>query len=182
MPSAAEYGMIWLTHPDKQVRSAILATIQKIWLESGCDACAPDQIPANGFALPLAAPVQRLGDLIRQIQFTQRRNEWPVSLRFETANGTRILNTRTREWQDEDDTLILTEKEVGVLLYLWQKKIPVTREDLLRDIWQYASDADTHTIETHIYRLRQKIETDPAEPEFLITGKDGYQLSSNDRE
>jgi DNA-binding response OmpR family regulator len=174
--------MIWLTHPDKQVRTAILATIKKIWPEGEVDACAPDQLPEGGFSLALEAPALRLGELIGQIQTAQRQGQWPISLKFETTSGIRILNTRTREWQDENETIILTEKEVGVLLYLWQKKIPVTREDLLRDIWQYASDADTHTIETHIYRLRQKIETDPAEPEFLITGKDGYQLSSNARE
>ena len=163
--------MITLTHPDPVTRDSILATIQTVWPESPCTA------ETGHTVLSLDGPPKKLGQLIEEIRILQRQSQWPASLKFETSFGLRTLNTRTREWQSDDETIILTEKEVGVLLYLWQKKTPVTREDLLREIWQYAADADTHTIETHIYRLRQKIEPDPATPQFLVTNKDGYCLA-----
>lgn len=71
----------------------------------------------------------------------------------------------------------LTEKEVALLVYLWQRDTPAAREDLLRDVWQYAPDTETHTIETHIHRLRQKIERDPNAPELLLTTKQGYTVA-----
>ncbi|MDH5722166.1 MAG: helix-turn-helix domain-containing protein [Alphaproteobacteria bacterium] len=69
----------------------------------------------------------------------------------------------------------LTEKEVAILKYLSSKNGErVSREDLLKAVWNYAKDTETHTIETHIYRLRQKIETDSSKPEILMTDADGY--------
>jgi DNA-binding response OmpR family regulator len=170
--------MICLTHPDPLAREAVLATLLALWPEAPCKACAEEEIPEDALFIFLGTPPQKLSALINQIQALNRQSLWPASLKFETAFGSRSLNTRTREWLGGEEDLVLTEKEVGVLLYLWQKKTSVTREELLRELWQYAPDADTHTIETHMYRLRQKIEPDPANPQFLITGKDGYQLAA----
>ena len=73
--------------------------------------------------------------------------------------------------------IALTEKECRMLLILYQAKgKEITRGQLLADIWQYADTVETHTLETHIYRLRQKIEPDPTNPILLRTGKDGYYL------
>ncbi len=76
-----------------------------------------------------------------------------------------------------DTQIFLTEKETSLLLLLWQN-IPaiVTKDTLLKAIWEYQNDLETHTLETHIYRLRQKIETDPAHPKYLLTEKHGYRL------
>lgn len=72
----------------------------------------------------------------------------------------------------------LTEKEQNILLYLYDNKDrPVTKQDLLDHVWGYADGVETHTLETHIYRLRQKIETDPSHPAFLITDGEGYCLN-----
>ena len=71
----------------------------------------------------------------------------------------------------------LTEKECHILLSLYGKKGgTIDRQELLDEVWGYAAGVETHTLETHIYRLRQKIETDPAKPEFLITEGAGYRL------
>ena len=71
----------------------------------------------------------------------------------------------------------LTEKETSILRYLYRAgEQPVPRETLLGDVWGYNSGVTTHTLETHIYRLRQKIEKDAAAPLILITEPRGYKL------
>jgi len=71
----------------------------------------------------------------------------------------------------------LTEKETSILRYLYRAcEQPVPRETLLGDVWGYNSGVTTHTLETHIYRLRQKIEKDAAAPVILITESRGYKL------
>ena len=81
---------------------------------------------------------------------------------------------------DENEKKIrLTEKEVAFLKYLYRTgESVVSRETLLSEVWGYNSEADTHTLETHIYRLRQKIEQDPSKANILITEKGGYRLNA----
>ena len=71
----------------------------------------------------------------------------------------------------------LTDKETGILRYLYHAgQRPVSRETLLQEVWGYNSEVTTHTLETHIYRLRQKIEKDAASPAILVTEGGGYKL------
>ena len=71
----------------------------------------------------------------------------------------------------------LTEKESSILRYLYRAgERPVSREKLLQEVWGYNSGVTTHTLETHIYRLRQKIERDAAAPALLLTEASGYKL------
>jgi DNA-binding response OmpR family regulator len=71
----------------------------------------------------------------------------------------------------------LTEKETAVLKFLYRANaVVVTREVLLRELWGYNSSVTTHTLETHIYRLRQKIELDPADAQILVSEGGGYKL------
>jgi hypothetical protein len=72
----------------------------------------------------------------------------------------------------------LTELELRLLTYLMDShgKL-VDREQLLRDVWGYSAAADTHTVETHIWRLRQKIETDDPATRFIVTETGGYRLA-----
>jgi DNA-binding response OmpR family regulator len=71
----------------------------------------------------------------------------------------------------------LTEKEISILRYLYRAgERPVSRETLLQEVWGYNSGLTTHTLETHIYRLRQKIEKDAAAPVILVTETGGYKL------
>lgn len=73
--------------------------------------------------------------------------------------------------------LRLTEKETAILRFLYRAgQQVVTRDTLLREVWGYNSNVTTHTLETHIYRLRQKIENDPASSQLLITEAGGYKL------
>lgn len=71
----------------------------------------------------------------------------------------------------------LTEKETAILKYLLRAGLkPVPRETLLAEVWGYNAGVSTHTLETHIYRLRQKIERDPGAARLLITDPGGYRL------
>jgi len=71
----------------------------------------------------------------------------------------------------------LTEKETSILKYLYRAgEKSVTRDVLLSEVWGYNSGVTTHTLETHIYRLRQKIEKDPSRAEILVTEAGGYKL------
>ncbi|MCL4709896.1 MAG: response regulator transcription factor [Pseudorhodoplanes sp.] len=86
----------------------------------------------------------------------------PSSKLLTTAKGTKIR---------------LTEKETAILRYLYRAgQKPVSRETLLQEVWGYNSGVTTHTLETHVYRLRQKVEKDAANPSILVTDAGGYKL------
>jgi DNA-binding response OmpR family regulator len=78
---------------------------------------------------------------------------------------------------DDGTRIRLTEKETAILTFLHAKDgQPVSRAELLRDVWGYNPAVTTHTLETHIYRLRRKIEANPAKAELLLTDAGGYRL------
>lgn len=70
----------------------------------------------------------------------------------------------------------LTEKETNILKFLHRSGETVARDTLLHEVWGYNPAVTTHTLETHIYRLRQKIEANPAEAQILVTESGGYRL------
>jgi DNA-binding response OmpR family regulator len=79
---------------------------------------------------------------------------------------------------DKGRKIRLTEKETNIVKYLYRAKDSVvTRDVLLHEVWGYNAGVTTHTLETHIYRLRQKIEPDPAQARLLITEAGGYRLA-----
>jgi DNA-binding response OmpR family regulator len=80
-----------------------------------------------------------------------------------------LLDTKARK-------IRLTEKETNILKYLYRCGDTVPRETLLNEVWGYNPAVTTHTLETHIYRLRQKIEENPAEARILVTESGGYRL------
>ncbi len=81
--------------------------------------------------------------------------------------------------QEGGKTVRLTEKETAILQYLYRAGgVTVSRETLLREVWGYRPDLTTHTLETHIYRLRQKIERNPPHAQLLVTEPGGYRLAS----
>jgi DNA-binding response OmpR family regulator len=90
---------------------------------------------------------------------------------YEFRPGTRLLVGPAQQ------KIRLTDKEASILRYLYRSgEKPVGREELLREVWGYNANVTTHTLETHIYRLRQKIEPDAQSPKLLITETGGYRL------
>ena len=72
--------------------------------------------------------------------------------------------------------LKLTEKEINTIIYLSKSNQPVSINELQKKVWSYQSDMETHTVETHIYRLRKKISNIFKDEEFIISKKNGYQI------
>lgn len=116
----------------------------------------------------------RGADLILMIEKElQSLSSLPAFLQMGDAR----LDIRQAFWIRGEETIRLTEKEVAILVFLHKSGgKPVTREALLSHVWDYADGVETHTLETHIYRLRQKIEEDPSSPKILLTQGDGYKI------
>ena len=86
------------------------------------------------------------------------------------------INLNSRELIINDTRLKLTEKEINTIKYLSKSKKPVSIDELQAKVWSYQSNIETHTVETHIYRLRKKILNAFNDKEFIISKKDGYQI------
>ena len=87
-----------------------------------------------------------------------------------------LLNKNEKKLIKDKNFIILTEKEIQLLdLFLVQNK-PISKNKILSFVWDYSSEADTHTVETHIYRLRKKINDKFSDLKFILNNKEGYYL------
>ncbi len=114
--------------------------------------------------------------LLARIRAQLRQHEQSEDAVF--AIGAYTFKPASKLLLDEKGAKIrLTEKETSILKYLYRagEKV-VTRDVLLHEVWGYNAGVTTHTLETHIYRLRQKIEKDPGNAELLVTETGGYKL------
>lgn len=119
----------------------------------------------------------RIGTLIDRIHthLARHNTQNDASVPIGVFDLDTIQNLLTR--RADGTALRLTEKETAILQLLHKNKSKtVSRKNMLDEIWGYAHNVETHTLETHIYRLRQKIEKDAATPELLLTDEGGYRL------
>ncbi|MDR3518570.1 MAG: response regulator transcription factor [Azospirillaceae bacterium] len=118
----------------------------------------------------LAVLVARLRAQLRQFEQSDDA-AFPIG-RFSFRPAAKLLLD-----QGANSKIHLTEKETAILKYLYRAgKKTVGRDTLLGEVWGYNAGVTTHTLETHIYRLRQKIENNPANAEILVTEVGGYRL------
>ena len=87
-----------------------------------------------------------------------------------------ILDKNEKKLALNTKHVLLTEKEIQLLELFLDSKNPVNKETILSQVWKYSHDADTHTVETHIYRLRKKIKDTFLDNNFILNHKDGYLL------
>ena len=87
-----------------------------------------------------------------------------------------VLNKNEKKLLKLEEFIILTEKEVQLIELFLNNKKPISKDNILTYVWNYSSDADTHTVETHIYRLRKKISDKFMDEKFILNNKDGYYL------
>ena len=90
--------------------------------------------------------------------------------------GNYIINLNSREIILNNTKLKLTEKEINTILYIAKMNKPISIDELQTNVWRYQSDIETHTVETHIYRLRNKISNSFEDKNFIISKKDGYEI------
>jgi hypothetical protein len=103
-----------------------------------------------------------------------------LKLQFNTQSDVKMNNynidLNSREMIINNTKLKLTEKEINIVIYLSKSNKPVSIHELQEKVWSYQSDIETHTVETHIYRLRKKILNTFNDNEFIISKKNGYQI------
>ena len=87
-----------------------------------------------------------------------------------------IIDINAREISLKNIKLKLTEKEVNTIIYLSKVNKPISINELQTKVWDYHSDIETHTVETHIYRLRKKISKNFLDDNFIISKNNGYQI------
>lgn len=122
----------------------------------------------------------KLGVLLARIRAQLRQFEQSEDAVFTIGPYTfRPANKLLLDNEKAGKKVRLTEKETAILKFLLRAgSKPVPRETLLTEVWGYNAEVSTHTLETHIYRLRQKIERSPGEAKLLVTDPGGYRLQS----
>ncbi len=98
------------------------------------------------------------------------------NLQSDVSIGDYKLNLNSRKINKEGITIDLTEREINLILFLKDSETSVKVEQLQKKVWDYGVDLDTHTVETHIYRLRKKIKEKFNDSNFIISSKSGYSL------
>ncbi len=121
-----------------------------------------DNLPINIFKL-----VEKINIEFLKIHFNSQSE-------VKVDNYTIDLNSR--EMLKNNIKLKLTEKEINTIIYLSKSKTPVSIDELQDKVWSYQSDMETHTVETHIYRLRKKILNTFDDNGFIVSKKNGYQI------
>jgi len=133
----------------------------------GLDAGANDYIPK-----PF-----RLDVLLARLRAQLRQHESSEDAIFTVGPYTFRPSAKLLMDESGRKKIRLTEKETAILKYLYRAgERSIGRDTLLNEVWGYNAGVTTHTLETHVYRLRQKIERDPAKAEILVTEAGGYRL------
>ena len=122
----------------------------------------------ESFPFKLSKLIEKLNIEFLKIKFNQQS-------KIIISNYTIDLNSR--KISSNTSELKLTEKEINTILYLSKKKEPIHIKELEKAVWEYQSEIETHTVETHIYRLRKKIFNTFRDNNFLISKKDGYLIN-----
>ena len=115
-----------------------------------------------------------ISKLIEQINIQFLKFQFNNQSQVKINNYTIDLNSR--EMIFKNTKLKLTEKEINTIIYLSKSNKPVTINELQEKVWSYQSDMETHTVETHIYRLRKKISEKFFDETFILNNKEGYYL------
>ncbi len=117
---------------------------------------------------------------IKLSKLTEKLNIEFLKRNFHSQSDLKIqkykLDVNSRELIFEDKKIKLTEKESNIILYISNSTKPVSIRDLQLNVWGYHSDLETHTVETHVYRLRKKILAVFDDNDFIKSKKNGYQI------
>ena len=112
--------------------------------------------------------------LVEKINIEFLKQQFNSQSQVKIKNYTMDMNSR--EIIINDTKLKLTEKEINTIIYLSKSNKPVSIDELQKKVWSYQSDIESHTVETHIYRLRKKILSTFNDEEFIVSMRNGYQI------
>ena len=87
-----------------------------------------------------------------------------------------VVDKNERKLKKKNLSITITEREIQLIELLFNEKKPLSKNFILKKVWKYSANADTHTIETHIYRLRKKIFSTFNDENFIINSKEGYSI------
>ena len=124
-----------------------------------------NNLPINIFKL-----IEKINIEFLKLQFS---NQSEVKLNDYT------INLNSREMIAHNTKVKLTEKEINTIIYLSKSNKPVNTDELQKKVWSYKTDIETHTVETHIYRLRKKILNTFNDSKFIMSKKNGYQINKD---
>ena len=127
-----------------------------------------NQIILNNLPIKISKLIERLN-----IEFIKKKFNQQSEVKISNYK----INLNSRELISNKNKTKLTEKESSIILYLSKSKKPISIEELQSKVWGYQSELETHTVETHVYRLRKKILKVFNDEKFIISKKDGYQIS-----
>ncbi|MDC0944046.1 winged helix-turn-helix domain-containing protein [Candidatus Pelagibacter sp.] len=127
-----------------------------------------NQILVTSLPIKLSKLIEKLN-----IEFLKRNFHSQSELKIQKYK----LDINSRELILKDKKIKLTEKESNIILYISNSTKPISIEDLQLNVWGYHSDLETHTVETHVYRLRKKILATFDDNDFIKSKKNGYQIN-----
>lgn len=116
----------------------------------------------------------KLENLIENINIGFLKKNFSLQSEVEIGSYKMNLNSRILSFQSKN--LDLTEKETLMILYLKSKSYPCSVDELQKSVWKQSTELETHTVETHIYRLRKKIKDKFQDEKFIISSKKGYEI------
>ena len=116
-----------------------------------------------------------INDLIQTLNINFLKSKFIEQSKIDLGRYNLDLNSRILNQNEKE--LELTEKESSILIFLKQSKDPVKIDQLQEKVWGYNSELETHTVETHVYRLRKKINDKFYDNEFILSDKKGYFLN-----
>tara|TARA_B100000674_G_C37457852_1_gene741273 strand:+ start:48 stop:611 length:564 start_codon:yes stop_codon:yes gene_type:complete len=126
-----------------------------------------NQVILDILPMSMSSLIEKINIQFLKLQFNNQ-SRFKIKKYFIDLNSREIILNKIK--------LKLTEKETKIITYLSKEKKPVTIEELEENVWSYQSDIETHTVETHIYRLRKKILSTFNDNDFILSEKNGYQI------
>ena len=116
----------------------------------------------------------KLKKLLQQINIYLSKSNYGIKSNI--SIGKYKIDTNSRLISNNSSSLKLTEREIDLIIYLNNSKDEKTNLDLQKNVWKHSNDLETHTVETHIYRLRKKMNESFNDNNFIISNKSGYKL------
>ena len=126
------------------------------------------QLTLNKFPIKIFEFIEKVNIILIKSQFNEKS---------ELLIGKYELNLNSRELSEKNMKLKLTEKEANIVFFLFNSKKTISVNELQSKVWDHKSLLETHTVETHIYRLRKKIKEKFNDENFIISSKEGYSIN-----